>query len=130
MIASLTYELYELRLFENWKILFGCVRTETVITLESVVASCPVSGDIFVLCLCSFNVESNIGMFSLYLSVGTTTHSPYITVSPLGWLSYCPRTYSVNPLKSRRICVIQGFSSYRAVNTLHLGYNNQSVNVV
>jgi len=30
----------------------------------------------------------------------------------------------------RHICVIQGLSAYRAVNTLHFGYKNQSVNDV
>ena len=36
----------------------------------------------------------------------------------------------VNPLKTNRICVILGLNVYRAVNTLHLGYKNQSVNAV
>ena len=35
-----------------------------------------------------------------------------------------------NPLKTNRICVIYGLSAYHAVNTLHHGYKNQSVNVV
>ena len=35
-----------------------------------------------------------------------------------------------NPLRTRRIGVIQGLSAYRAVNTLRLCYTNQSVNVV
>jgi hypothetical protein len=34
-----------------------------------------------------------------------------------------------NPLKTKRICFIQGLSAYRAVNTLHIGYINQSLNV-
>jgi hypothetical protein len=29
-----------------------------------------------------------------------------------------------------RICFIQGLSAYRAVNTLHFGYKNQSLNVL
>jgi hypothetical protein len=33
-----------------------------------------------------------------------------------------------NPLKTKRICY--GLSAYRAVNTLHFGYKNQSLNVV
>jgi hypothetical protein len=36
----------------------------------------------------------------------------------------------INPLKTNRICFIQGLSAYRAVNTLHLGYKNQSLNVL
>jgi hypothetical protein len=28
----------------------------------------------------------------------------------------------INPLKKKRICFIQGLSMYRAVNTLHFGY--------
>jgi hypothetical protein len=35
-----------------------------------------------------------------------------------------------NHLKAKRICVIQGICAYRAVNTLHLGYKNQSFNAV
>jgi hypothetical protein len=35
----------------------------------------------------------------------------------------------INPLKTQRICVIQGLSPYRAVNTLHLGYKNRTVKV-
>jgi hypothetical protein len=35
-----------------------------------------------------------------------------------------------NPLKTKRICFIQGLSAYRAVNTLHFGYKNQSLNVL
>jgi hypothetical protein len=36
----------------------------------------------------------------------------------------------INPLKTKRICFIQGLSVYRAVNTLHFGYKNQSLNVL
>jgi hypothetical protein len=36
----------------------------------------------------------------------------------------------VSPLKTKRICFIQGLSEYRAVNTLHFGYKNQSLNVL
>jgi hypothetical protein len=36
----------------------------------------------------------------------------------------------LNPLKTNRICFIQGLSAYRAVNTLHFGYKNQSLNVL
>jgi hypothetical protein len=36
----------------------------------------------------------------------------------------------LNPLKTKRICFIQGLSAYRAVNTLHFGYKNQSLNVL
>jgi hypothetical protein len=35
-----------------------------------------------------------------------------------------------NPLKTKHICFIQGISAYRAVNTLHFGYKNQSLNVL
>jgi hypothetical protein len=34
-----------------------------------------------------------------------------------------------NLLKTERICVIHGLCTCRAVNTLHLGYKNQSFNV-
>jgi hypothetical protein len=40
----------------------------------------------------------------------------------------CPN--SLNPLKAKRVCFIQGLSAYRAVNTLHFGYKNQSLNVL
>jgi hypothetical protein len=36
----------------------------------------------------------------------------------------------INPLKTKRICFIQGLSAYRAVNTLRFGYKNQSLNVL
>jgi hypothetical protein len=36
----------------------------------------------------------------------------------------------INPLKTKRICFIQGLSAYRAVNTLHFGYKQQSLNVL
>jgi hypothetical protein len=36
----------------------------------------------------------------------------------------------LNPLKTKRICFIEGLSAYRAVNTLHFGYKNQSLNVL
>jgi hypothetical protein len=35
-----------------------------------------------------------------------------------------------NPLKTKPICFIYGLSAYRAVNTLHFGYKNQSLNVL
>jgi hypothetical protein len=35
-----------------------------------------------------------------------------------------------NPLKTKRVCFIQGLSAYRAVNTLPFGYKNQSLNVL
>jgi hypothetical protein len=43
----------------------------------------------------------------------------------------CPLLFSdFNPLKMKRIGFIQGLSAYRAVNTLHFGYKNQSLNVL
>jgi hypothetical protein len=39
-------------------------------------------------------------------------------------------TFPINPLKTKRVCFIQGLSAYRAVNTLHFGYKNQSLNVL
>jgi hypothetical protein len=38
--------------------------------------------------------------------------------------------HNVNPLKTKLISFIQGLSPYRAVNTLHFGYKNQSLNVL
>ena len=35
-----------------------------------------------------------------------------------------------NPLRTKRIRVIQGLTSYRGVNTLHFSYKDQSVNDV
>jgi hypothetical protein len=40
------------------------------------------------------------------------------------------KTAGFNPLKTKHICFIQGLSAYRAVNTLHFGYKNQSLNVL
>jgi hypothetical protein len=48
----------------------------------------------------------------------------------LSLLSSCSIYCDINPLKTRRICFIKGLSAYRAVNTLHFGYKNQSVNVL
>jgi hypothetical protein len=36
----------------------------------------------------------------------------------------------INPLKTKTVCFIQGLCPYRTVNTLHLGYKNQSLNAV
>jgi hypothetical protein len=36
----------------------------------------------------------------------------------------------INPLKTKCIRIIQELSAYRAVNTLHFGYKNQSLNVL
>jgi hypothetical protein len=38
--------------------------------------------------------------------------------------------HKFNPLKTKRICFIKGLSAYRAVNTLHFGYKNQSLDVL
>jgi hypothetical protein len=35
-----------------------------------------------------------------------------------------------NLLKTKLICFVQGLSAYRAVNTLHFGYKNRSLNVL
>jgi hypothetical protein len=45
-----------------------------------------------------------------------------------GYPSRC--VYRFNPLKTKRICFIEGLSAYRAVNTLHFGYKNQSLDVL
>jgi hypothetical protein len=36
----------------------------------------------------------------------------------------------INLLKTNLICFIYGLSAYRAVNTLHFGYKDQSLNVL
>jgi hypothetical protein len=36
----------------------------------------------------------------------------------------------INPVKTERIRFIKGLSAYRAVNTHHFGYKNQSLNVL
>ena len=41
-----------------------------------------------------------------------------------------PINMHINPLWTRRMCVIQGLSPYRAVNTLRWGYKNQTLNDV
>jgi hypothetical protein len=41
-----------------------------------------------------------------------------------------PTAHTFNPLRTKRICFIQGYSPYRAVNTFRFGYTNQSVNDV
>jgi hypothetical protein len=51
-------------------------------------------------------------------------HGPYKPKSRPGGSRH------INPLKTKRICFIQGLSAYRAVNTLHFGYKNQSLNVL
>jgi hypothetical protein len=42
----------------------------------------------------------------------------------------CLPVITFNPLKTERVCFMQGLSAYRAVNTLHFGYKNQSLNVL
>jgi hypothetical protein len=50
------------------------------------------------------------------------------------FFSFNAFTYSphcvLNLLKTKRICFVEGLSAYRAVNTLHFGYKNQSLNVL
>jgi hypothetical protein len=41
--------------------------------------------------------------------------------------SYRPK---INPLKTKRISFVQELRAYSAVNTLHVGYKNQSLNAV
>jgi hypothetical protein len=41
-----------------------------------------------------------------------------------------PSSFLFNTLKTKRICFIEGLSAYRAVNTLHVGYKNQSLNIL
>jgi hypothetical protein len=36
----------------------------------------------------------------------------------------------INPVNTKRICFVEGLSAYRAVNILHFGYKNQSLNVL
>jgi hypothetical protein len=43
---------------------------------------------------------------------------------------YMQTAYIINLLKTKRICFIYGLSAYCAVNTLHFGYKNQSLNVL
>jgi hypothetical protein len=38
--------------------------------------------------------------------------------------------FNIKPLKTKRVCVTQGISPYSAINPLHLGYKNQTLNVV
>jgi len=44
--------------------------------------------------------------------------------------SAVPQLTAPTHAPTKRICVIQGFSPYRAVNTFRLGYKNQSVDDV
>jgi hypothetical protein len=53
----------------------------------------------------------------------------------VGWINMATDGYDseslvINPLKMKRICFIYGLSEYRAVNTLHFGYKNESLNVL
>jgi hypothetical protein len=43
---------------------------------------------------------------------------------------YMNAHFHFNPSKTKRISFIYGLSAYRAVNTLHFGYKNQSLNVL
>jgi hypothetical protein len=43
---------------------------------------------------------------------------------------YVTESVLINPLKTKLICFIQELSAYHAVNTLHFGYKNQSLNVL
>jgi hypothetical protein len=55
----------------------------------------------------------------------------YFSVRIEAWFALRGKIAPVlNPLKTKRICFIQGLSAYRAVNTLHFGYKNQSLDVL
>jgi hypothetical protein len=56
------------------------------------------------------------------------THALERAATGIGNYTYA--AYIINPLKTKRICFIQGLNAYRAVNTLHFGYKNQSLNVL
>jgi hypothetical protein len=63
------------------------------------------------------------------LLLSGTRHTAILEVSrPLFFKS--SMFSKLNPLKTKRICFIYGLSAYRAVNTLHFGYKNQSLNVL
>jgi hypothetical protein len=49
-------------------------------------------------------------------------------VSPNVWKERI--VYVINPLKTKHVCFIRGLGAYRAVNTVHFGYKNQSLNVL
>jgi hypothetical protein len=46
------------------------------------------------------------------------------------WSTNRERSKAFNALKTKRVCFIHGLIAYRAVNTLRLGYKNQSVDGV
>jgi hypothetical protein len=60
----------------------------------------------------------------LVLNLDDESIAPYCTQQSTLWNAL------INPLKTKRICFIQGLSAYRVVNTLHFGYKNQSLNVL
>jgi hypothetical protein len=60
------------------------------------------------------------------------TNPRQVTRQKIEDLKFCKHflNFFINPLKTKRICFIDGLSAYRAVNTLHFGYKNQSLNVL
>jgi hypothetical protein len=80
----------------------------------------------------------------LLLTAVTSRHMFRRIMSPSSGETHCEEQYGgqcssqwvspdygdISPLKTKRICFIQGLSEYRAVNTLHFGYKNQSLNVL
>jgi hypothetical protein len=73
------------------------------------------------------SIHLSIFIFTVCLSY-TTNLSQFI-YDYKGRIKMYSATY-FNPLKTKRVCFIQGLSAYRAVNTLHFGYKNQSLNVL
>jgi hypothetical protein len=55
-----------------------------------------------------------VKMFAKYCIAGTSLHI----------------ARKINPLNKKSLCFIEGLSAYRAVNTLHFGYKNQSLNAL
>ena len=53
------------------------------------------------------------------------TPSSYADISAVSWWNSV-----INTLRTRRFCAIWGLGAYRAVNTLHFGYKNQSAKVL
>jgi hypothetical protein len=72
---------------------------------------------------CNARQQPDVARGEAFVNCGSVCCQHYSNICEIAGVNF-------NPLKTKRICFIYGLSAYRAVNTLHLGYKNQSLNVL
>jgi hypothetical protein len=71
-----------------------------------------------------------VSWFCCYEGLSKAEKKQKCLLTSVSGFSKCEECVMINPLKMKRICFIEGLSVYHAVNTLHFGYKNQSLNVL